>query len=48
MALAAEDHLAILNLIARYNHAIDLGDMTHRVKARFCRRASGEWRYGRS
>ena len=24
MALAAEDHLAILNLIARYNHAIDL------------------------
>ena len=26
MSLAAEDHLAILNLIARYNHAIDLGD----------------------
>lgn len=26
----------------------DLGDMTNRVKANFCRRASGEWRYGRS
>ncbi len=26
MPLAAEDHLAILNLIARYNHAIDLGN----------------------
>jgi hypothetical protein len=27
---------------------VDLGDMTHDVKARFCQRASGEWRYGRS
>jgi hypothetical protein len=26
----------------------DLGDMTHEVRARFCQRASGEWRYGRS
>ena len=26
----------------------DLGDMTNQVKARFCRRASGEWRYGTS
>jgi hypothetical protein len=26
----------------------DLGDMTSQVKARFCRRASGEWRYGTS
>jgi hypothetical protein len=26
----------------------DLGDMTHRVKATFCRRASGQWRYGRA
>jgi hypothetical protein len=26
----------------------DLGDMTHRVKANFCQRASGAWRYGRS
>jgi hypothetical protein len=25
----------------------DLGDMVHTVKANFCRRASGEWRYGR-
>ena len=26
----------------------DLGDMTNTVKARFCRQASGEWRYGKS
>jgi hypothetical protein len=26
----------------------DLGDMTNQVKASFCRRESGEWRYGRS
>jgi hypothetical protein len=26
----------------------ELGDMTHEVKANFCQRASGEWRYGRS
>jgi hypothetical protein len=26
----------------------DLGDMTHEVKAQFCRRPDGEWRYGRS
>lgn len=26
----------------------DLGDMTNQVKARFCRRESGEWRYWRS
>jgi hypothetical protein len=25
----------------------DVGDMVHTVKANFCRRASGEWRYGR-
>jgi len=26
----------------------DLGDMKHEVRARFCQRASGDWRYGRS
>jgi hypothetical protein len=26
----------------------DLGDMTNQVRASFCQRASGEWRYGRS
>lgn len=26
----------------------DLGDLTHEVRARFCQRPSGEWRYGRS
>ena len=26
----------------------DLGDMNHEVRARFCQRASGQWRYGRS
>jgi hypothetical protein len=27
--------------------AADLGEMTRAVKGRFCRRATGEWRYGR-
>jgi hypothetical protein len=40
---------AYLNITADLTGVVaaDLGDMIHTVRANFCRRASGEWRYGR-
>jgi hypothetical protein len=42
-------HCAYLSITADVTRVVaaDLGDMTHTVRANFCRRSSGEWRYGR-
>jgi hypothetical protein len=41
---------AFVSVTTDLTHVVeaDLGDMTQSVKALFCRRAGGEWRYGRS